>query len=68
MNRNTNINNNIDRSKYQNKVTSGQGGKGQWQHNPESRKGVAYRDQGTAQKYNKGGIPDRRHERLVPWS
>jgi hypothetical protein len=55
VNQNTNINNNIDRSKYQNKVTSGQGGQGQWQHNPESRKGVAYRDQGTAQKYNKGG-------------
>jgi hypothetical protein len=57
VNQNTNINNNIDRSKYQNKVTSGQGGQGQWQHNPESRKGVAYRDQGTAQKYNKGGSP-----------
>jgi hypothetical protein len=54
VNQNTNINNNIDRSKYQNKVTTGQGGKGQWQHNPESRKGVSYRDQGTAQKYNKG--------------
>jgi len=57
VNQNTNINNNIDRSKYQNKVTTGQGGQGQWQHNPESRKGVAYRDQGTAQKYNKGGSP-----------
>jgi hypothetical protein len=57
VNQNTNINNNIDRSKYQNKVTSGQGGQGKWQHNPESRKGVAYRDQGTAQKYNKGGSP-----------
>ena len=57
VNRNTNINNNIDRSKYQNKVTSGQGGQGQWQHNPENRKGVAYRDQGTAQKFNKGRSP-----------
>lgn len=57
VNRNININNNIDRSKYQNKVTSGQGGQGQWQHNPENRKGVAYRDQGTARKYNKGGSP-----------
>jgi len=54
VNRNTTVNNNIDRSKYQNKVTTGQGGKGQWQHNPENRKGVAYKDQGTAQKYNKG--------------
>ena len=50
VNRNTNINNNIDRSKYQ-----GQGkGQGQWQHDAGHRGGVAYKDQGTAQKYNKG--------------
>jgi hypothetical protein len=46
INRNTNINtgnrNNI------------QGGN-KWQHNPEHRKGAAYRDSGTAQKYNRGG-------------
>ena len=46
INRNTNINtgnrNNI------------QGGN-KWQHNPEHRKGAAYRDQGSAQKYNRGG-------------
>ena len=46
INRNTNINtgnrNNI------------QGGN-KWQHNPEHRKGAAYRDNGTAQKYNRGG-------------
>jgi len=46
INRNTNINtgnrNNI------------QGGN-KWQHNPEHRKGAAYRDGGTAQKYNRGG-------------
>ena len=55
VNRNTNINNNIDRSKYKDKAGtgSGQGGKGKWQHNPEHRKGVSYRDQGTAQKFNK---------------
>ena len=50
VNRNTNINNNIDRSKYQ-----GQGqGQGKWQHDASHRGGVAYKDQGTAQKYNKG--------------
>ncbi|HME44855.1 MAG TPA: DUF3300 domain-containing protein [Syntrophorhabdales bacterium] len=49
--KNANINNNINRSNYQNKVTTGQGGQGQWKHNPESRKGVAYRDQGTAKKF-----------------
>jgi len=31
-----------------------QGGKQQWQHNAENRKGAAYRDSATAQKYNKG--------------
>jgi hypothetical protein len=51
--RNTNINNNIDRSKYKDKSGTGQGGKGKWEHNPEHRKGASYRDQGTAQKFNK---------------
>ncbi len=58
INRNTNINNNIDRSKHQNKVTTGQGGRGEWKHNPEHRKGVSYRDQGTAQKFDKAGSRD----------
>jgi hypothetical protein len=53
VNRNTNINSNINRSNYQNKITSGQGGQGQWKHNPEHRKGVSYRDQGTAQKFDR---------------
>jgi Protein of unknown function (DUF3300) len=54
VNRNTNINNSIDRSKYQNKVTTGQGGKGEWKHDPEHRKGASYRDQNTANKFGKG--------------
>ena len=54
VNQNTNINNSIDRSKYQNKVTTGQGGKGEWKHDPEHRKGASYRDQGTADKFGKG--------------
>jgi hypothetical protein len=54
INRNTNINNNIDRSKYQNKVTTGQNGRGEWKHDPEHRKGVSYRDQATAQKFDRG--------------
>jgi hypothetical protein len=58
VNRNTNINNNIDRSKYQNKVSTGQGGKGEWKHDPEHRKGTSYRDQSTAQKYDRGGSRD----------
>jgi hypothetical protein len=57
INRNTNINNNIDRSKYATQYGRGQG-QGQWQHNPEHRKGVSYRDQGTAQKFNRASTND----------
>ena len=53
--RNTNINNNIDRNKGQ---TRPAGDQGRWQHNAEHRKGVSYRDQGTAQKFNKAGTND----------
>lgn len=65
--RNTNINNNIDRSKYkaefQNRQTNrtgtqgrtgagaNQAGRGSWQHNPQHRQGVPYRDQKMAQQY-----------------
>ena len=48
--RNTNINRNIDRNKYAQQRPAG-GRQGDWQHNAEHRKGVSYRDQGTAQKY-----------------
>ena len=58
INRNTNINRNIDRSRYQNKITAGQGGQGKWKHNPEHRKGVSYRDQKTAQKFDKRASRD----------
>jgi hypothetical protein len=58
INRNTNFNKNIDRSKYQNKITTGQGGKGEWKHNPEHRKGVSYRDQATAQKFDRRASRD----------
>jgi len=54
INRNTNINTKIERSKYANKVSTGEGGKGSWKHNPEHRKGVSYRDPSTAQKFDKG--------------
>jgi hypothetical protein len=49
----TNNNYNKDRVSHYQKQ-GGQGGRQQWQHNPENRKGAAYRDQGTAQKYNRG--------------
>jgi hypothetical protein len=48
-NQNININRNINRNRY------AQGGQGNWQHNAEHRRGVSYRDQGTAQRYNRAG-------------
>jgi hypothetical protein len=58
INRNTNINNNIDRDKYKNqgqgKGQGGQSGQGKWQHDASHRGGVSYKDQATAQKYNRG--------------
>jgi hypothetical protein len=62
VNRNANLNRNIDRSRYQNNVTGGQGGRGSWQHNPEHRKGVSYRDQNTRQQYGQSrpGAESRR--------
>ena len=55
VNRNFNSNRNIDRSKYQG-GDRGQGGR--FQHNPEHRKGVSYRDQGTSQKFNRASTDD----------
>ena len=52
VNRNTNINQNINRGNYTGRG-GGQAGQGRWQHSPEHRKGVSYRDQGTAQKFNR---------------
>jgi hypothetical protein len=55
VNRNTNINTNINRESYRAKAEGrGQGGRSTWQHDPSHRKGVSYRDQGTAQRFNRG--------------
>ena len=58
INQNVNINTRIDRSRYQASVTTAQGGRGEWKHNPEHRKGVSYRDQGTAQKFDRAASRD----------
>jgi hypothetical protein len=55
--RNVNINNKIDRGKYANQLPAG--GRGNWQHNAEHRKGASYRDQGTAQKFNRASTNDQ---------
>ncbi|HEY7088542.1 MAG TPA: DUF3300 domain-containing protein [Tepidisphaeraceae bacterium] len=73
VNRNTNFNQNIDRTKAKQNIqnrqtnrgtgqggrggTAGQGGRQSFQHDPSHRKGVAYRDNATAQKY--GGTSSR---------
>ena len=49
-NQNININNNINRGQG-GRGQGGQGGQGRWQHNPEHRKGVAYKDNKTAKQY-----------------
>jgi hypothetical protein len=54
VNRNVNINNNINRGAYAGHY---QGGRGNWQHNPAHRGGVAYGDRATASKYNRGASP-----------
>jgi hypothetical protein len=55
-NQNVNINNNINRQNYAKQTPAG--GQGNWQHNAEHRKGVSYRDQGTAQKFNRASTSD----------
>ena len=55
VNQNANLNRNINRQNYAAQYQGrGQAGQGQWQHDAGHRGGVAYRDQGTAQKYNRG--------------
>jgi hypothetical protein len=61
VNRNTNINNNINRDKYKSDMKNkglGEGGQGRWQHDADHRKGTPYRDQTTAQKFNRGASSD----------
>ena len=57
VNRNFESNRNIDRNRYANREQGGSR-QGHWQHNPEHRKGVSYRDQGTAQKFNKASTSE----------
>jgi hypothetical protein len=50
----TRNNYNKDRASQYQKQRGQQGGRQQWQHNPQNRKGAAYRDNATAQKFNRG--------------
>jgi hypothetical protein len=58
VNRNENFSRNVNRSNVaadrSQRVQQGQrGGRSEFKHNPENRKGVQYRDQGTQQRYNR---------------
>jgi len=55
VNRNININRHIDRKRY---VQHYGRGDSRWQHRPEHRKGVSYRDQRTARQFNRASSPD----------
>lgn len=57
VNKNATINNQINRNAYVNKVSTNPNGTGQWKHDPDHRKGVAYQDQGTAAKYGQQARP-----------
>ncbi len=67
VNRNTNINSNINRDQakqnLQNRGQVNQSGQGKWQHDAEHRKGVSYRDQGTAEKFNRASNPQAAQSR-----
>jgi hypothetical protein len=54
----TRNNYNKDRVSHYQQQRGQQGGRQQWQHNPENRKGAAYRDNNTAQKFNRGTSSD----------
>ncbi|OHB57894.1 MAG: hypothetical protein A2Y12_01610 [Planctomycetes bacterium GWF2_42_9] len=56
--RNLNLNQNINRGVYAKQYSATGKGAGVWQHNPANRKGVAYRDQATAQKFNRASTSD----------
>jgi len=60
--RNLNLNQNINRGAYA-KQYQATGGTGAWQHNPANRKGVAYRDNTTAQKFNRASTTDAARSR-----
>ena len=59
----TRNNYNKDRVSHYQKQGGQQGGRQQWQHNAENRKGAAYRDNATAQKFNRGASSDAARSR-----
>lgn len=61
-----NIDNSININRPGTKPSGGGAGAEQWKHNPEHRKGVAYRDNSTRDKYspaNRAGVDNRKDHR-----
>ncbi|MGE5237473.1 MAG: DUF3300 domain-containing protein [Chloroflexota bacterium] len=62
INRNINFNRNINRDRYRRDFERvghfDRSGRGQWQHDASHRRGVSYRDQATAQRFNRGASAD----------
>ena len=68
VNQNANFSRNVNRtdvaSQRTQRVQQGQAGnRSQWQHNPENRRGVQYRDQASQQRYNRGQNPQAAQSR-----
>ena len=65
--RNTEFNGNIDRERNQTRERlnnrGGEGGRGNWNHDPSHRKGVGYSDRKTAQRFDRGGDARRQQSR-----
>lgn len=55
--RNVNLNNRIDRNRYASQVTRGTGGRGIWIHDPNHRRGIAYRSPVIARQFGRGPLP-----------
>jgi hypothetical protein len=62
--RHRHINGRIDRTRYGSHVTTGGGGQERWRHDPDHRRGVAYRSSAIAQQFGRRPISgaDGRHE------
>jgi Protein of unknown function (DUF3300) len=68
VNKSANFSRNVNRtdvaSQRTQRVQQGQAGnRSQWQHSPENRRGVQYRDQATQQRYNRGSNPQAAQSR-----
>ena len=55
--RNIRLNNRIDRNRYTSHFNIDRGGRGVWVHDPDHRRGVAYRTPAIARQFGRGPLP-----------